>query len=167
MKKIILVGVILFSIIGFSNGQNDSKSMDTVNFKHSLGIGAGFTTGLGMSYRFAINKFKIQTTFAPIKDDYSTDIHLGITAIFRLIESEYTNFYLYQGNYFHYDKLNNDNYSYSSRDEVEKTWNHGIGVGIEFVIVKRIGLNLMAGYAGYDSFDRIGLTGETGLYYIF
>lgn len=43
----------------------------------------------------------------------------------------------------------------------------GIGIGIEIIILKRISFNLMGGYAGYDSFERIGFTGETGLYFKF
>jgi len=38
---------------------------------------------------------------------------------------------------------------------------------VEFIIAKRIGLNLMGGYAFYDNFSQINFTGETALYFKF
>lgn len=171
MKKTVFISLIFFCTIGITFGQKNSNKIDSTCFHHSLGIGAGFTTGLGMSYRYSFNKLKLQLTFAPFKDNYSIRYNTGVTAIYSLIGTDYTNFFLYQGNTLFYEKVYSTNTStYWSGDGVEKvnkTWNHGVGIGIEFIILKRIGFNIMGGYAGYDSFRRIGITGETGLYFMF
>ncbi len=51
--------------------------------------------------------------------------------------------------------------------KTEQYFNNGIGFGIEIIMAKRISLNLMAGYAFYDNFRKLNITGETALYYKF
>ena len=167
MRKSILTSLALIFTLSITFGQNVADPAEENNLRHSLGVGAGFTTGIGMSYRYSFNRFKIQATFAPISDNYSVNYHAGLTALYSLIDAKNTIFYLYQGNYFHYEKYKNYNSFYGVKERIRRDWNHGLGIGIEFIILKRIGFNLMGGYALYDSFDRIGITGETGLYYMF
>jgi len=148
------------------SAREPSDSLNTKTFKHALGVGAGFTTGAGLSYRFIPKKFGAQLTFAPIKDDNSFWFNLGITLIYRLIQTDYTNLLLYQGNVLFYEKIDSDPY-YHLDDRVTKYFNNSIGIGIEFIILKRVSFNLMGGYAAYDNFDRLAFTGEMGLYFKF
>ncbi len=164
-----IVGL-LFSFTGLNaqldQAQNESK------FKHSLGAGAGFTTGYGLSYRYMPKKFGAQVNFAPYKTSSYERYSLGVTLLYNLIETRAADLYVYQGNHF---------YSYSQdiyilepggvngitvRDK-DSYFNNGLGLGIEFIIAKRIGLNLMGGYAYYRNFTEINFTGEAGLYFKF
>ncbi len=49
----------------------------------------------------------------------------------------------------------------------ENYFNVGVGIGIEVTLAKRVGLNLMTGYAAYDNFNKLNITGEAALYYKF
>jgi len=65
-----------------------------------------------------------------------------------------------------YDPYGYNNYYYN-RKVTREYLNSGIGVGIEFHSQKRITLNLMVGYAQYESFKSLFFTAETALYYRF
>lgn len=172
MKKSFFLFVLSFTCIIVS-GQDTEQSKQPLEFKHALGVGAGWTTGYGISYRYFLKKYGIQATFAPYSDDYTTQFSAGLSFIIYLINTENTNLFFYQGNHFFYSKkyyygggmyiTGND---YNSR-YVDQFFNNGFGIGIEFLIVNRVSFNLMGGYAGYENLDRISLTGETGLYYRF
>ena len=126
-------------------------------------MGAGFTTGYGLSYRFWPGKLGLQGTFAPYSNQDMSDYSIGVTLLFKLVETEKVNLLLYQGNHYIYRKHKYDN----SDDVNTRHFNNGLGIGIEFIILKRVSFNLMGGYAGYRNFERIAPTGETGLYFRF
>ncbi|MFZ4400236.1 MAG: hypothetical protein ACOYO1_09395 [Bacteroidales bacterium] len=169
--------ILLFLLLFLHKNVSAQKHTDTLeakSFKHGLGVGAGFTTGYGLSYRFLPEQIGVQICFAPYKSDYTTQYSLGLTFLFKIIETEYTNLFIYQGNHFFYTKEKYDNYIYSypsytitPTQFVNKYWNNGMGIGIEFIILKRVSFNLMGGYAGYENFKNVGITGETGLYFRF
>ncbi|MBG0860063.1 MAG: hypothetical protein IQL11_11200 [Bacteroidales bacterium] len=148
------------------SGQEQADTAKSTKFKHALGFGAGFTTGYGLSYRFIPKKFGVQANFAPYKDSYNTSLSIGITFLYKLIETRFTNFFLYQGNHYFYHK---EKYYYDNPEsyEVNKFFSNGLGVGIEFIILKRLSFNLMGGYSVRDNFNKINFTGETGLYFRF
>ncbi len=52
-----------------------------------------------------------------------------------------------------------------SSGNIPKGINNGVGIGMELVAGKHIGFNFMGGYAGYDSFNTINLTGEIGIFF--
>lgn len=159
--------LLLLSMI--TTGQEKVETTNETNLKNALGVGAGFTTGYGLSYRYIPKRFGVQANFTPLKNDTETRFSVGVTFLYRLIETEKTNLYLYQGNHYLYSKEKHpyDYYSYRVPDKVDKYFNNGLGIGIEFIILKRVSFNLMGGYAGYDDFNRIGFTGETGLFFKF
>jgi len=162
MKKVILSGgLFLFGLM--MHGQENKA------FNHSIGVGAGFTTGYGLSYRFWPKKIGAQATFAPFKDESSFQFNIGVTLLYKLIETEKTNLFLYQGNEWYYK--NYELTYYGNTGPVEKReqdyFHNSIGIGIEFIILKRVSFNIMGGYASYENFSRIGFTGETGLYFKF
>ncbi len=171
MQVIIRLLIPLLILIFCQKPVSAQEKVDSVNkniFKHSLGVGAGFTTAYGLSYRFLPNNFGVQTTFAPFKDDDRTRYVVGLTFLLKIIETEKANLFLYQGNQYFY--LNEKDYGWfvgGYRDIITEYFNNSIGFGIEFIILKRVSFNLMGGYAGYENFDRIGFTGETGLYFKF
>jgi hypothetical protein len=74
-----------------SSAQEKTDSANKIHFKYGLGLGIGSTTDYGLSFRYIPNKLGVQISFAPFKDDYSTQISLGITFLFNLIETDKTN----------------------------------------------------------------------------
>jgi hypothetical protein len=165
--RILIFLLILFFVNRTISGQEKVDTINITKFKHALGFGAGFTTGYGLSYRFMPNKFGVQTNFAPYKDNYETWLSFGITFLYKLIETKNTNLFLYQGNHYFYHKEQYFDYYNNSPDQVDKYFNNGLGIGIEFITLKRLSFNLMGGYAGYRNFKQISFTGETGLYFRF
>ncbi len=154
-----------------------------VKYKHSFGIGAGFTTGVGFSYRFMPNKFGFQINAFPIYEDYGKygTISVGFTLLSKLAENRTNNLYFYLSNHYFYSKTRPGNvpiwtifdiYSTSSYNntgvnETKRSWRTGVGLGFEFNTRKRVVLNVMAGYAQYDMLKTLNFTGELALYYRF
>lgn len=153
--------------------QNATEETSPEKFKHAIGAGAGFTTGYGLSYRYTPGKFGIQVNFAPYHDNETDRYSIGLTPLYFLIQNKGSNLYIYQGNHYYYNSQLTYVYDPNmpaSQDQVrtkEGYFNNGLGIGVEFIILKRIGFNLMAGYAAYKNFEQLNVTGETGLYYKF
>ncbi len=171
MKTNILIFVIFLSFLNvpiFGQIKSDTVNINknSVKYKYALGGGVGYTTGYGISFRFKPNKFGIQTNLYSYYNDYKTKFNIGLTFLYTLIDAEKTSLYLYQGNHFKYSSYD---YNYDGYSRISKTneFNNGVGFGIEFIILKSVGLNIMGGYAFYDNFERLDITGEAGLYYKF
>jgi hypothetical protein len=164
--KLCITFSLLLLFQAYTSAQENVVQNDN-HFKHSLGVAGGFTTGYGLSYRYVPQKLGIQATTLLVKDDYQTNFNLGVTFLYKLIDADKTNFFLYQGNMLYYHKSEPDPYNYYIDDSSDNYFNNSIGIGIEFIILKRVSLNIMGGYAAYENFDRIGFTGETGLYFMF
>ena len=173
MKQLIITILIVLLSQTFSFSQTDTTSLKQEKFKHSVGFAVGLTTGYGLSYRYAFDKFEVQLAFAPIKNSYETRINTGLTFFYKLVETKYTTFFLYQGNSYTYSKSTyylfkeNEMESYDEETIEEHNFNNGIGIGIRFIILKRVGLQFMAGYASIHNFQEINFTGETGVYFRF
>lgn len=176
MKHKILL--ILFSIflINFSFGQetlqNEKANSKEKTFKHALGLAAGFTTGYGVSYRISYKKFTAQTNFAPYKDEYSSRYSAGLSFNYRLIESNWSNFFIYQATHYLYKSESYYYEPYYMNGNVnngykEEYVNVGLGFGIEFIFTEHLSCMLMTGYGGFQNFERINLTAETGFFYTF
>ena len=156
---------------------NTEASMGKEHYKHALGVAAGLTTGYGLSYRYYIHRFAFQLTFAPYsrKDNYSVytnkelRLNTGLGFLFNLVEGEKSNLFLYQSNYLYYSKFSSTRGGLypGTNESTENYFNNGLGLGIEFIIVKKASLNFQAGYAGYHNFETIDFTGELGLFYKF
>ncbi len=137
-----------------SNQAKNESSSRNGKKKYSIGLGAGLTTGIGVSFRYVPKRFGGQVNFISIYKAISA----GLTFLYTLTEEEVTSFYLYQGNHLQ----TNDSFGNTGLYLF-----NGLGAGVEFTILKRIGLNIMAGYAFKDNFSDHGGTGEVGLYYKF
>ncbi|HEY0031283.1 MAG TPA: hypothetical protein VGC65_11030 [Bacteroidia bacterium] len=180
MKLVSAFCLIFFSCFAAikCKGQTSLMQDSVKEFKHAIGAGAGFTTGYGLSYRFIPKRFGMQVNFAPYHTSETDRYSVGLTFLCRLIQSRNSNLFLYQGNHYFY---NSETISYVERPHpgqtteppivttknIERYVNNGLGIGIEFIIAKRIAFDLMAGYAAYDNFNKVNFTGETGLYFKF
>jgi len=183
MKKIILLISLVVSIaLSTTYGQETEKQVYEKIYKHSIGVGAGFTTACGISYRYFPKKYGFQLNVAPYYQDYGKDafVSAGLTLLCNLSENRNNCIYAYLGNHYLYYSLKRDvseyvydpilqTYNYQYRDTVNKhtELNTGIGFGFEFNTKKRVTLNIMAGYAQYNSFEKLFFTGEIALYYRF
>lgn len=161
MKTKILIVVVLLSFISvpiFGQNNNEALDLNNNNYKYSLGFGAGITTGYGLSFRYIPNKFGVQANFAPYTRSQLIQLSVGASFIYNFHQTKYVSFYLYQGNHLQYtSNTNGETY----------VFNNGVGAGIEFNILNRIGLNIMGGYAFYDNFGGLNFSVESGLYYRF
>ena len=170
---------ISIAVSSYSQEEASNTAKADKQLNNAIGVAAGMTTGYGISYRRYVQNFGLQLTFAPYKksDDYSSDerIHFGFTFLYNVVKNNWSTLYVYQSNYLYWRK---ENYKYMTGHwqqpptEVEVTnisqeWNHGIGIGMEFIIARAISLNLMGGYGAFEDFNNYGLTIEGGLYYKF
>lgn len=166
----------LASINGLRPQQVQAQSLTDEKMNHAIGIGAGFTTGLGLSYRYMPVKFGVQVNFAPFTNTNVTMFSTGVTFLYNLIPGKVATLYLYQGNHFYYFRevqyfpdpgIIGNNTAATRHLQLDRYFNNGVGFGIEMLFAHRIGFNLMAGYAAYNNFTGINVTGETGLYFKF
>ena len=121
-----------------------------------MGLHAGSSTGIGLSYRYWPGKLGIQATFIPYKTDSSwkdlmdvrqfyksynlhardeTFISIGLTGLLSLKQYDQFKLFTYFGNHLLF--LNEITY-----------YNTGIGLG--FAINAPVGFNFMVGYGLYD-----------------
>jgi hypothetical protein len=166
ISKILIISFILFLFVSVqANAQNTNEQEPLTKFKYGVGGGAGFATGYGLSFRYVPKRFGTQVNFAPFKNSETTRYSLGATFLYMLNENKSTNFYLYSSLQYVFDP-NNPTVSTTQR-VTESYFNNGLGFGVEIIIAKRVGLNFMAGYAAYDNFKGLNVTGELALYYKF
>ncbi len=166
------MAILLFCKTVPAPAQTPAEPVTPVVFKHAVGGGAGFTTGYGLSYRYTPGKFGVQVNFAPYHDKETDRFSTGLTFLYTVIRNANTSLYAYQGNHYYYNSqityVYNPNKPTPDEQHSKSAYmNNGLGFGIEVIIAKRIGLNLMGGYAFYDNFNYLNLTGETALYYKF
>ncbi len=166
MKILIIPIFVLLIIFPFTdiNGQITNKQDTIRRVDHSVGVVIGFTTGYGLSYRFNSKIIGFQINFAPYYDEYKNIYNVGFTLLKDLLVNEKTKLFLYLSNSYNYENFHS--VAYPSRGK-RKYFNHGIGIGFEFLIHKRIGFNLMSGYGAYRNFEQVNLTAETGIFYKF
>ena len=174
MKISLIITILILGtfISSFSQVVTDTPPVSE-KLKYSIGVGAGFATGYGLSFKYIPKKIGFQVNFAPFKNKTTSRYSLGLTFLYDLIESKYSKLYLYQANHFYYNSETYDNIIYDSFGKTisnnkiiatDKYMNNGLGFGFEIIIEKNIGLNLMTGYAFYDNFNEIN---KTALYYKF
>ena len=115
-------------------------------------------------------------TFAPLKNESVQEYHLGLVFLYNIVRNRRSSFFVYQSNYFRYKEEtittsywdpNNQRTVFEEQAQISERWNHGVGIGIEFLIVRVVSFNLMGGFGAYDDFKTIGVAGEAGLYYRF
>ncbi|MDX1349169.1 MAG: hypothetical protein R3279_02915 [Putridiphycobacter sp.] len=171
MKKIILILVCL--AWGTSiNAQNADNKPGT----HSLGLHAGSSTGLGLSYRYWPSKFGFQLTGIPIfRENGGHFISAAATGLYEIKQGNLVDFYGYWGNhllsikdkysYYEYDQSGNmtlvENISFSTQ------YNIGLGIGFRCHITDDVDFDIQGGYGIFNVTNNIYTfpSGELGLYY--
>lgn len=160
--RIILFTLILIVLsLGRSEAQNEDSAPieNKVKIGHGLGFAAGTTSGYGLSYRIFFNRLGIFLTYAPYQNEEESTYVLGYGFLLNLVEGEKAIFFLYQSNVLIKQGGTADNAGTYS--------NHGLGLGIELIIAKAVGFNLMGGFGIYEQSAIIPVTIDVGLYYKF
>lgn len=179
MKKLLSIVLILIVLLWLSVDIVNAKKTENYHqeeeeqFSNYIGFGAGLTKGYGISYRYMLNdNWGFQTNFAPYYDESRTRVSLGISFIYKLIESEHIDLFFYQGNHYHYSKdeyITLPIYPPEPRDDIYKshTFHHGIGFGLDFIIRERVAISLMGGFGAVENFSVISIVGGAGIYFRF
>jgi len=178
MKKNLLYKcVFLFMMFScFMGSLQAQKRADIANYprlKHSLGMGAGFTTGYGLSYRYTPSEWGFQVNFAPYKVKNFEQYSFGVSFLYELVRLKSTSLYLYEGNHFLYKKEQDVVINYSPiyvpiMGTVEQSfWNNGIGFGVSALASENVSFDIMAGYALYNNLSEIKPTIEGAFYFKF
>lgn len=173
MKNGLISLLLIFSGIVCYAQENQETSVETSSkITHDLGIAGGATSAYGLSYRIHIERLGAFITYAPFKTDNISQHNLGFGFLFSLIEGQKANLFLYQSNYYFKETETDKRHDYQTGKieevkEVNSHMNHGLGLGMEFIIARAVGFNIMAGYGAYNNFEEIGITLEGGLYYKF
>lgn len=155
-----------------AQSENDTIANSNAEMKHSLGATGGKANGIGLTYRYWPGKFGVQATLGPyIEEDYA-EISAGITFLYSIAQTKYVELFAYQGNHFQYFEENYTSYPPQSPNgksfsNVERSFHTGVGLGVEFIILKQINFDLMLGYTAVDNFEGLNITGGAGLYYNF
>ena len=170
---LLFIGLCFFSSTTFA--QEDSPNENTpIFYRNSLGVAAGGTTGLGISYRhFFPNKFGFQVTGIPIfsQNHFYSSTGLSLMYIFR--EHERVALFSYLGNHVIYTE---DNYYGGSilwdEEPIQYsylTYNIGLGAGVNIHLWDFIDLSVKVGYGVFDIPNGVytNLTGGIGAYYNF
>ena len=171
--------MVLISMVIYCNtfGQDTTKNKTVFKqtYKWAIGAGAGFTTGYGVSIKYQPRKDGIQLNFFPYIDNGTSQklICVGLAYTHDIwdgnLNSTVNSVYFYIASSYTYYKHNEFNYSYHPTNYIyiKETINSGLGIGVETNAQKRVVLDFMAGYAQYDSFKQLFLTGEIALHYKF
>jgi hypothetical protein len=169
MKKLLILSIILsFSLCLFAQDEDISQA------NNEFGAHAGFTTGLGFSYRHWFDRFGFQVTGIPVKTNDYFFASIGATGLYSLKTTQYIRAFLYLGNHFVYQAETYESYDpymgYSYGEEYTSyTRQYNIGFGPGFSVGRLIEFNLMVGYGIYDvggDFNMLPAI-EVGVYYNF
>jgi hypothetical protein len=150
------------------NAQKQHKIDNSIQYKHSIGIGVGMTTGWGLSYRFVPKKIGFQINVFPWFSNYGkkANTSFGLTILDKIHQGRNCNIYAYFGNHFYYTK-NFDVMDSDYFDLTKSQYTSGVGLDFEYCTKKRVVLNIMAGLAQFNSFEMVLPTFEGALYYRF
>ncbi|MCX6230939.1 MAG: hypothetical protein NTZ33_05295 [Bacteroidetes bacterium] len=165
MKKI----GILFVCVLFFYGSQAQKELG----KHNLGLNAGYTTGLGLSYEYWPKKNGIQITFLPLLSKDEKRYSFALTYLRNLTTGNKVNLILFFGNHltniFETEGVAVLNYgNYNVTEKPKTIYNIGIGPGLrggEGMFVYQF----MIGYAIKDVLHdyETALAIEFGFFYNF
>jgi len=174
MKKLALIFGLVFCLGYTTTAQsNDTIKPFTYNHKHNIGLHAGLTTGIGISYRYWPTKLGIQLTSIPIISNKRTFVSAGITALYTLNDGQKVDLYGYFGNHILYSKTTKSigiTQPGQPTTIIKESTNYNVGVGFGFKIDinQDLNFNLQAGYGVYVGTHTIAtLDAAIGLYYSF
>jgi len=133
MKKTFLT--ILASIFIIAASAQDEEQVPVR--KNEIGIHAGATTGIGMSYRHWFGKAGFQLTALPIKTENFTFISAGASLLYTFYDSRYVRVFGYLGGHYYEDRHDDETYNLQSNDfennrYENSSYNFGFGPGFAF-----------------------------------
>jgi hypothetical protein len=146
--KKLLSFLLAFMLIAVTYAQDDIEEIDLRDRSNEIGMHAGFTTGMGLSYRHWSGKFGVQLTAIPIKAQDFQFISGGLTGLYSLTNKKYYRFFLYLGNHI---LISDETFGLDGTTDVTTMYNIGFGPGFE--VGTKVRFNIMVGYAGYDLLD--------------
>lgn len=162
MKKILILILIFTFLLQYGFCQSEEDTTKASNNQHKIGIGAGITTGLGVSYKYIPSNFGIQVTVLFIPNSCILNYQgIGLTFLYYLEKKGETMLFLYQGNSY----SNMYNMGIKCCPEVWAHFYNGIGFGVELNLSEKLSFEIMGGTGFYRNFDAFTITVETGLYY--
>jgi hypothetical protein len=171
MKNSILIFLLAISV----SAAYAQDSLATDRKQHLLGIHAGVSTGVGVSYKYIVNNFGIQLTGIPIFNNENVWTSAGGALSYRFktdyINEEPLSFLVYAGLHHLYSKEAAGSVELISGEIVESTvekehYNSGVGFGLEYTTEDTFMINVMAGYGLIlDGATRTTLAVEIGIHY--
>ena len=176
IKSAILTALLLIAFC-LSTVFADENKVGTYN----IGVGAGFVTGYGLSYRQWFGQNGVQLTLSPYysSDSLSTSftMSIGLVGLRMIKESRFVNLFAYYGTHFWYSYDKSTSYIYTNYSNVtkqlvitkDKKLFVGGGPGLDIHFWK-LSLNVMCGLAFSSDLSQsagLNFSGETGLYYSF
>ena len=178
-----IMGLILFFIPFWTMAQVETSrdSVKRTAIQHEIGFSGGFTIGSGMAYRFWIKNFGTQITFAPQWMEGHEKYFGGISFYLIAVKTPKYNFFIYQGNHYMSSNVYIGAYGYNSDNDTKyydppqtlknRNLNNGFGIGYEIFRgpgkFNPFGLSMMVGWAAYQNFNQVNITGELALLYKF
>ncbi len=153
----VIMAILIVSSALSAQADGDSASSKNTT-PHYFGVGAGYVTGFGLSYKYWPNKFGVQFNMLPIMSKKYSLFSIGLTGLYAIRSYSITRFFLYAGGNYYQEKEN----SYYSEQ-----YRLGGGFGVELgnsnlTIDLRCGFHFVTG-----KLDNPGLfpSGECGVYY--
>lgn len=144
--------------------------------KHSVGIGNGYTTGYGALYRFQPKKLGVQVMFALQSGARNVRCNSSLAFFYTLWRRKNLSIMAYQSNLYRYRK---ETQFYTPDGELSESvtsnktilkknqFSHGIGAGVEILLLDCIGLNLLTGYGIFNHAAYFHPSIEGAVYYKF
>lgn len=154
---------LLVVILSSHHTRAQESMMIKKRFTHELGVVFGEVTNVGFSYRLGYSRFKFQPAFSYRKNEYSVDYYLGTGLYFRVAEHEKSRLYVFHSYLLQQRVFRNAEIPRPKefRDLVRAS---GFGFAFEFLIKKRVGINIMLGKKYSEKFRTIISTGAAGIW---
>lgn len=141
-----------------------SQGAITKNVQHRLGLHAGTTSGLGLSYKAVIkDKYEIQLTTLPFASKNDKFIFSGVNLGYKFSNNKVMDFLLLVSASNNYESYTNEGYTYydySGYTVVEPSttvttnkFNSSLGLGFQLGATEVFKLNFQVGYGLYDMFS--------------
>ncbi len=151
MRLLLLIPLI---ISPFLFGQEETKNKS----RHLIGLNANTISGVGLSYRYEINRFASQFTFSGFKYGSRIKYNVGGSVMHQFHQSKKGDFYFgFSSRY----KQMRDVLFVREGDQLKKNsiWTNQLNAGIHFDYLRRyennLSLNISLGYGLYNIFGRV------------
>ena len=162
MKNLLFLFTTLL-IVWTSQAQNDSD-----NYKHSTGLSAGLSTGLGFSYRYWPKRIGVQVAGIPIFSNNRFFSSSSVSVLAKIKDFNDIRLFGYLGTNLIYEKRQSD---WTSTIYESYTFYSALGAGFRFNFLDAFDLNIQTGYAimnrPVSKYYETNISGEISLYYHF